>query len=72
MLRIVVAAIYMAAWGVVGVIYGIRNGALPPAEYWTLPAIGLGGFLAAVSSLSDKKSNKDKPDNDDSTAKESP
>lgn len=72
MFRAVVAAVYMLVWGIVGVVVGIRDGKLPPPEYWTLPAIGLGGFLAAVASLEKKPEDKKKPDGDDNTAKESP
>ena len=79
MVRTIIAAIYIGVWGVATIVILIRNGAIPP-EYWTLPAVGLGGLLAALNTLDSKnKTNEDKPKKpklpppaEDSTAEENP
>lgn len=58
MVRTIAAATYMVVWGVATVVILIRGGSIPP-EYWTLPAIGLGGLLTAISTL-ENKSKKDR------------
>lgn len=60
MVRTIAAATYMLVWGIATVVLIIRGDPIP-AEYWTLPAIGLGGLLTAISTL-DSKSKKDKPE----------
>lgn len=73
MVRTVVASVYIGVWGIATIIILIKNGTVPP-EYWTLPAVGLGGLIAALNSL-DRKFDKPKVDNppdDDKTAKENP
>lgn len=62
MVRTFAAATYMFVWGVATVVILIRGDQIPP-EYWTLPAIGLGGLLTAISTL-ENKSKKDKPEVD--------
>lgn len=59
MVRTIAAATYMLVWGIATVVLIIRGDPIP-AEYWTLPAIGLGGLLTAISTLENKK--KDKPE----------
>lgn len=58
MVRTIAAATYMLVWGVATIVL-IARGDPIPAEYWTLPAIGLGGLLTAISTLETK--NRDKP-----------
>lgn len=73
MVRTVVASVYIGVWGIATLIILIKNGTVPP-EYWTLPAVGLGGLIAALNSL-DKKIDKpkvDTPPDDNKTAKENP
>lgn len=73
MVRTVVASVYIGVWGIATIIILIKNGTVPP-EYWTLPAVGLGGLIAALNSL-DRKFDKpkvDTPPDDDKTAKENP
>lgn len=71
MFRTVVACVYMGVWGIATVIILIRNGTVPP-EYWTLPAVGLGGLFAALNSLSNrsKRNNEEDPPPKEDTAKE--
>lgn len=71
MVRTIAAATYMFVWGVATVVILIRGESIP-AEYWTLPAIGLGGLLTAISTL-ENKSKKDKTEIDppkDNTVKD--
>ena len=71
MVRTIAAATYMFVWGVATVVIIIRGDPIP-AEYWTLPAIGLGGLLTAISTL-ENRSKKDKPEVEppkDDTAKD--
>ncbi len=73
MVRIIAAATYMSVWGVATIVL-IARGDPIPAEYWTLPAIGLGGLLTAISTL-DNRSKKDKSEIEppkDNTVKETP
>lgn len=58
MVRTIAAATYMLVWGMATIVILIRGDPIP-AEYWTLPAIGLGGLLTAISTL-ENKSRKDK------------
>jgi hypothetical protein len=51
--RTIAAAIYMLVWGIATVVLLIRGDPIP-AEYWTLPAIGLGGLLTAISTLDNR------------------
>lgn len=73
MVRTIAAAIYMLVWGIATIVLLIRGDQIP-AEYWTLPAIGLGGLLTAMSTL-DNRNKRDKsevePPKDD-TVKETP
>jgi hypothetical protein len=70
MFRTVVACVYMGVWGIATVIILFKNGTVPP-EYWTLPAVGLGGLFAALNALSNRKNGEEKkpppphPPNDD-------
>jgi hypothetical protein len=59
----------MLVWGIATVVILIKNGTVPP-EYWTLPAVGLGGLLAALNSLNNRKSKKSEEDEDEPPAKE--
>lgn len=59
MVRTIAAATYMFVWGVATVVLIIRGDPIP-AEYWTLPAIGLGGLLTAISTLENKNNKRDK------------
>lgn len=73
MVRTIAAATYMLVWGIATIVLIIRGDPIP-AEYWTLPAIGLGGLLTAISTL-DNKLRKDKPEvgpPTDDTVKETP
>jgi len=58
--RTIAAATYMLVWGIATIVLIIRGDPIP-AEYWTLPAIGLGGLLTAISTL-ENKSKRDKPE----------
>lgn len=73
MVRTIAAVTYMVVWGIATVVLIIRGDPIP-AEYWTLPAIGLGGILTAISTLEGSKTRKEKkelePPKDD-TVKES-
>lgn len=73
MVRTIAAATYMLVWGVATVVLIVRGEPIP-AEYWTLPAIGLGGILTAISTL-ENRNRRDKseiePPKDD-TVKETP
>lgn len=60
MVRTIAAATYMSVWGIATVVLIIRGDPIP-AEYWTLPAIGLGGLLTAISTL-ENKTKRDKPE----------
>lgn len=60
MVRTIAAATYMAVWGIATIVLIIRGDPIP-AEYWTLPAIGLGGLLTAISTL-ENKGKRDKPE----------
>lgn len=60
MVRTIAAATYMFVWGVATVVILIRGDPIP-AEYWTLPAIGLGGLLTAISTLENKNNKKEQP-----------
>lgn len=73
MVRTIAAATYMLVWGVATVVL-IARGEPIPAEYWTLPAIGLGGILTAISTL-ENRNRRDKPEIEppkDDTVKETP
>lgn len=73
MVRNIIVSVYIAVWGIATIVILIKKGEIP-AEYWTLPAVGLGGLLAALSSLekkSDKKKEKEPPpEPEDPTVKE--
>jgi hypothetical protein len=47
----------MGVWGIATVIILVKNGTVPP-EYWTLPAVGLGGIIAALNALSSRRNGK--------------
>lgn len=68
MIRTVVALAYMLIWGIATIVILVKNGTVPP-EYWTLPAVGLGGLLAALNSLTGrqkgKKEEEDPPPKED-------
>lgn len=55
MLYTIVVTVYIVVWGIVTTILVIQKGDVP-AEYWSLPAIGLGAILAALSNS--KKNNE--------------
>lgn len=72
MFRTVIAVVYMAIWGIATIIILIKDGTVPP-EYWTLPAVGLGGLLAALNSMNSRRKKgeeEDDPPTKDGTAKE--
>lgn len=61
MVRTIAAAIYMVVWGIATIVLLLKGDPIP-AEYWTLPAIGLGGLLTAMASLERKRDEKPKID----------
>lgn len=61
MVRTIAAATYMVVWGIATIVLIIRGDPIP-AEYWTLPAIGLGGLLTAISTLEGKSRRESKPE----------
>jgi hypothetical protein len=68
MFRAVVACVYMFVWGIATIVILVKNGTVPP-EYWTLPAVGLGGLLAALNTISSrqKQKNGNQPKEDPAT-----
>lgn len=66
MVRVAVACVYMVIWGTATVVLLIKDGSVPP-EYWTLPAVGLGGLLAALNSLDKRTKEKPEPSKDEPT-----
>lgn len=65
MLRTIVAVIFMVVWGAATIVVLVQKHEIPP-EYWTLPALGLGGLLAALGSSDKKKSPRSDPPGQDS------
>lgn len=45
---------FMLVWGTVTLITAWRNKEVPP-EYWSIPALGVGGILAAFATLGDRR-----------------
>ena len=70
MLRTVVAGIYTLVWGIALLVTLIRDKSVP-AEYWTVPAIGLGAIMGVLGSIEKRKPEKPESEPpDDATAKE--
>lgn len=54
--RLILSTIYMVVWGVVTIVIVARGDPIP-AEYWTLPGLGVGGLLMALAGV-DKVTKK--------------
>lgn len=58
MVRTILLSVYVVVWGAATIIILVKKGEVPP-EYWTLPAIGIGGILAALNTLDRSRNRQD-------------
>lgn len=60
MARTILLVIYAVVWGAAVIILVLKKGEVPP-EYWTLPALGIGGMLAALDMADRRRNRRDDP-----------
>lgn len=71
MVQTILLSVFIVVWGAATIIILVKKGEVPP-EYWTLPAIGIGGILAALDIIDRRRNRRDPQEDNESTEESSP
>jgi hypothetical protein len=73
--RNIVVVLFILVWGAVVVVTAIQENGKVPAEYWTIPAVGVGAILGAFAAFGDKRDDQERrtrPEDDSDTSRDNP